>query len=183
MPRPEWADRGRSLQVLRDMLNTFSRLVGPLKNDVHHALEKRFYQDETLSWVCGTGHQKKHQHPWYVTEVGQAFTNANGSDGRWCRSRDLSRSVHTSDPLDMWQESSITKDLSDHLWHRTRLKFMTRFTVALLQRTTTGLWAMAVASKGSVQPASNHRRIQRFLSDYDVDFAMLGRLIAHLLPE
>ena len=60
---------------------------------------------------------------------------------------------------------------------------MARFTVALLQRTTTDLWALAVALKGSVQTASSHRRIQRFLSDYDVDFAMLGRLIAHLVPE
>lgn len=47
MPRPECADRGCPLQVFRDMLNTFSRLVGLLKNEGHHALEKRFYQDET----------------------------------------------------------------------------------------------------------------------------------------
>jgi len=84
----------------------------------------------------------------------------------------------------MWQMHSITNVLSDHLgWHRARLKFMARFTVALLQRTTTDLWDLAVALKGNVKDASNHRRIQRFLSDYDVDFAMLGRLIAHLVPE
>jgi hypothetical protein len=84
----------------------------------------------------------------------------------------------------MWYMHSITNVLSDHLgWHRARLKFMARFTVALLQRTTTDLWALAVALKGGVEPASNHRRIQRFLSEYNVDFAMLGGLIAHLVPE
>jgi len=84
----------------------------------------------------------------------------------------------------MWYMHSITNVLSDHLgWHRARLKFMARFTVALIQRTTTDLWALAVALKGSVQTASNHRRIQRFLAEYDVDFAMLGRLLAYLVPE
>lgn len=84
----------------------------------------------------------------------------------------------------MWYMHSITNVLSDHLgWHRARLKFMARFTVALLQRTTTDLWALAVALKGSVKNASNYRRIQRFLAEYDVDFAMLGRLLAYLVPE
>jgi len=84
----------------------------------------------------------------------------------------------------MWYMHSITNVLSEHLgWHRARLKFMARFIVALLQRTTTDLWALAVVLKGSVRAESNHRRIQRFLSEYDIDFAMLGRLIAHLVPE
>jgi hypothetical protein len=84
----------------------------------------------------------------------------------------------------MWYMHSITNVLSDHLgWHRARLKFMARFIVALLQRTTTDLWALAVALKGSVKSASNYRRIQRFLAEYDVDFAMLGRLLAYLVPE
>ena len=84
----------------------------------------------------------------------------------------------------MWYMHSITNVLSDHLgWHRSRMKFMARFTVALLQRRTTDLWALAVILKGNVQDASNHRRIQRFLAEYDLDFAMLGRLIAYLVPE
>lgn len=84
----------------------------------------------------------------------------------------------------MWYMHSITNVLSDHLgWHRARLKCMARFIVALLQRTTTDLGALAVALKGSVQTASNHRRIQRFLAEYDIDFAMLGRFVAHLVPE
>jgi hypothetical protein len=79
---------------------------------------------------------------------------------------------------------SITSVLSDHLgWHRARLKFMARFTSALLQLTTTNLWKIALALKAGVQLESNYRRIQRFLSDYDMDFTMLARLLVRLVPE
>ena len=79
---------------------------------------------------------------------------------------------------------SITSVLSDHLgWHRARLKFMARFTSALLRLTTTNLSKIALALKAGVQLESNYRRIQRFLSDYDMDFTMLARLLVHLVPE
>jgi hypothetical protein len=79
---------------------------------------------------------------------------------------------------------SITSVLSDHLgWHRARLKFMARFMSALLQLTTTNLWKIALALKAGVQLESNYRRIQRFLSDYDMDFTMLARLLVRLVPE
>lgn len=78
----------------------------------------------------------------------------------------------------------ITDVLSDHLGsRRARLKFMARFTSVLLKLTTTNLWRIALALKAGIQVKSNHRRIQRFLAGYDVDFAMLGRLLLHLLPE
>jgi hypothetical protein len=64
---------------------------------------------------------------------------------------------------------------------------MARFTSALLRLTTAittaNLRKLALALKGSVKPASNYRRIQRFLSDYAVDFRALGRLLVHLLPQ
>lgn len=79
---------------------------------------------------------------------------------------------------------SITGVLSDHLgWHRARLKFMARFTSALLKLTTTNLWEVAVALKAGVKEESNYRRIRRFLSDYEVDFAMLGCLFVRVLPQ
>lgn len=79
---------------------------------------------------------------------------------------------------------SITDVLSNHLgWHLARLKFMARFTSALLTQTTTDLWQLALALKAGVEQESNHRRIQRFLSDYEMDFPMLGRLLVHVLPE
>lgn len=80
--------------------------------------------------------------------------------------------------------ASITSVLSDHLgYHRARLKFMARFTMALLQRQSADLWQIALALKAGVQLKSNYRRIQRFLSEYEVDFTTLGRLLATLLPE
>lgn len=84
---------------------------------------------------------------------------------------------------------SMTSVLSDHLgwhhlgWHRARLKFMARFTSALLKLTTTNLWEIAVALKAGVKEESNYRRIRRFLSNYEVDFTMLGRLLVRLLPQ
>ena len=79
---------------------------------------------------------------------------------------------------------SLTGVLSDHLgWHRARLKFMARFTSALLKLTTTNLREIAVALKAGVKEDSNYRRIRRFLSDYEVGFATLGRLLIRLLPQ
>jgi hypothetical protein len=77
---------------------------------------------------------------------------------------------------------------------------MARFTSALLRLTTTNLWKLALALKAGIQLESNYRRIQliggfnlsadstyrriqHFLSDYDMDFTMLARLLVRLLPE
>ena len=84
---------------------------------------------------------------------------------------------------------SMTSVLSDHLgWHRARLKFMARFTTALLKLATTNLRELAVALKAGVKEESlaeisARRRIRRFLSDYEVDFRALGRLLMRLLPQ
>ena len=79
---------------------------------------------------------------------------------------------------------SITGVLSDHLgWHRARLKFMARFTSALLKLTTSNLWEIATVLKADVKEESNYRRIRRFLSDYKVGFAELGRLLTRLFPQ
>jgi len=79
--------------------------------------------------------------------------------------------------------ASITSVLSGHLgWHRARLTFIARFTAVLLTQTTTNLKRLALTLKAGVKPASNYRRIQRFLKAYDLDQAALGRLLLHLAP-
>lgn len=79
---------------------------------------------------------------------------------------------------------SMTSVLSDHLgWHLARLKFIARFTSALLKLTTTNLREIALALKAGVKEESNYRRIRRFLSSYEVDFTTLGRLLVKLLPQ
>lgn len=103
-----------------------------------------------------------------------------GSTGRDNQSRPLP----TPAPFVMQYVASITSVLSDHLgWHRARLKFMARFTAALLKLTTTNLREVALALKAGVKEESNYRRIRRFLSDYEVDFTRLGRLLVRLLPQ
>lgn len=84
----------------------------------------------------------------------------------------------------MLYASSLTDVLSGYLdWHLARLKFAARFTTSLLTLTSSDLWKIAGALKAGVKRESNYRRIQRFLSDYDVDFTMLGGLLLHLLPQ
>lgn len=79
---------------------------------------------------------------------------------------------------------SITDVLSANLgWHRARLKFMARFTAALLKMTTTNLREIAIALKAGVKEESNYRRIRRFLSSYEMDFTVLGRFLTRLLPQ
>ena len=79
---------------------------------------------------------------------------------------------------------SITDVLSSHLgWHRARLKFMARFTSAMLSMKTTNLRRIAIALKAGVEAKPNYRRIQRFLGEYDFDAAALGRFLLRLLPQ
>jgi hypothetical protein len=79
---------------------------------------------------------------------------------------------------------SITDVLSANLgWHKARLKFMARFTAALLKMTTTNLREIATALKAGVKEESNYRRIRRFLSSYEMDFTVLGRFLTRLLPQ
>jgi hypothetical protein len=80
--------------------------------------------------------------------------------------------------------NSLTDVLSGYLdWHLSRLKLMARFTSSVLTLTTTNLWKVSLALKADVEQGSNYRRIQRFLSGYEVDFTMLGGLLLHLLPQ
>jgi len=60
---------------------------------------------------------------------------------------------------------------------------MARFTSALLKLTTTNLLEIALALKANVKEESNYRWIRRFLSDCEVGFTTLGRLLMRLLPQ
>jgi hypothetical protein len=78
----------------------------------------------------------------------------------------------------------LTNVLAEHLpWHRARLSFIARFTVALLKLTTTNLAKLALALKPTVKTASNYRRIQRFMAAFSFDFAAFARLLLGLLPQ
>ena len=79
---------------------------------------------------------------------------------------------------------SLTDVLAGYLdWHLSRLKLMARFTSSVLTLPTTNLWKISLALKAAPKQESNYRRIQRFLSGYEVDFTALGILLLHLLPQ
>jgi len=60
---------------------------------------------------------------------------------------------------------------------------MARLTSALLKPWASNLWEIAAQEKVGVKEKSNYRRIRRFLSDYEVEFTALGRLLTRLLPQ
>ena len=83
----------------------------------------------------------------------------------------------------------MTDVLSDHLgWHLARMKFVARFTSALLKPWAANLreiaaWLKAGVKEESIAEISAHRRTRRVLSDYEVDFTVLGCLLTRLLPQ
>ena len=52
-----------------------------------------------------------------------------------------------------------------------------------MQLTTTNLAKLALALKATVKPASNYRRIQRFMADFSFKHADFGRFLLGLLPQ
>jgi hypothetical protein len=92
---------------------------------------------------------------------GSAQARTGWSLGKYDRetNRDL---LPNAIPLAAAYVASITNVRSDHLgWHRARLTFMARFVCSVLTLRTTDLWRIGTSLKAGVQPAFNHRRIQR----------------------
>jgi hypothetical protein len=86
---------------------------------------------------------------------------------------------HTSPPSKTFVPIiSAGTALGSPSWHDLS---MVRYVCSVLTLRTTDLWRIATALKAGVQPASNHRRIQRFLAGYDLDMVALGRLLMHLV--
>lgn len=74
--------------------------------------------------------------------------------------------------------------LGDHLeWHGARLSFLAMFLIALLKVKTVNLTEIATALNPLVKIDSNYRRLQRFLADFELDYDVIARVIASLLPK
>jgi len=59
---------------------------------------------------------------------------------------------------------SFEQILGENLsWNRARIKFLSRFLVALFQAQTVNLAKIACAFSGNAKIASNYKRLQRFL--------------------
>jgi len=60
---------------------------------------------------------------------------------------------------------------------------MARFTLALLMQCTVSFTKLALVLSLRAKPASNERRIQRFMSGYALDFGLFGNFLLQLVPQ
>ena len=61
------------------------------------------------------------------------------------------------------------------LIHQAQLKLMACLTLSLLMQSTVRFPKLALVLSRGAKPASNERRIQRFMSGYDLDVSSFGR--------
>lgn len=83
----------------------------------------------------------------------------------------------------MNQSTALLDVLQAHLpIHRARARFVAAFVLALIRVRSVDLTQVALALNAAAQPASNYRRIQRFLAGFAFDQHLVARLIVGLLP-
>ena len=66
-------------------------------------------------------------------------------------------------------------------WNRARIKFVTRFLLALYSQRTVNLAKLATAFSGHASEASNYKRLQRFLHSFALPDAQVARFVVKLL--
>ena len=73
--------------------------------------------------------------------------------------------------------------LSIHLpWHGARLNFLAMFFVALIKVKTVNLAEIATGLNPNAKIGSNHRRLQRFFADFELDYDSIAKLVVALMP-
>lgn len=79
---------------------------------------------------------------------------------------------------------SLEQTLSDNLpWNKARIKFVTRFLLALFSQRTVNLARLATAFAGHASEASNYKRLQRFLHSFELPYAQVARFVVKRLGE
>jgi len=77
---------------------------------------------------------------------------------------------------------SIEQTLIENLpWNKARIKFVTRFLLALFTAQTVNLSKLATVFSGRAQPASNYKRRQRFIRHFELPYAELSQFVVKLL--
>jgi len=70
---------------------------------------------------------------------------------------------------------SLEQTLLDNLpWNKARIKCVTRFLLALYAVRTVNLSRLATAFSGRAKEASNYKRLQRFLREFELPYAQLA---------
>ena len=67
--------------------------------------------------------------------------------------------------------------------NKARVKFIVLFILALLTKCTVNFYKLSSVLLTKAKPASNHRRIQRFFSGFNLDKDQISKLIFSLLPD
>jgi hypothetical protein len=71
----------------------------------------------------------------------------------------------------MNQVNLLRDTLKEHLpWHGARLNFLALFLMALIRVRTVDLSSLSGAFRTSAKPESSYKRLQRFFSQFDLDF-------------
>jgi hypothetical protein len=68
-------------------------------------------------------------------------------------------------------------------WNRARIKFLARFLVAIITVKTVCLTQIASVFPAEAKPESRYKRIQRFLAHFDLDLALVARLVIRLVGQ
>src|SRR5438093_754546 len=77
---------------------------------------------------------------------------------------------------------SLEQTLLENLpWNKARIKYVTRFLLALYAVQTVNLSSLAAAFSGRAQEESNYKRLQRFLREFELPYAQLAAFVVKLL--
>ena len=76
----------------------------------------------------------------------------------------------------------IKQTLQPHLgWHGARMMGLPLFLVALFRVKSVNFSELATGFMGSAQLDSNYKRLQRFFSEFELDYRRIARLVPHLM--
>lgn len=82
----------------------------------------------------------------------------------------------------MNQVTQLRQVLQPHLkWHGARLAFVALFLIALFRVKTVDLSELASAFCGKARIDSHYKRVQRFLSEFDLDYDAVAHLVVRLM--
>jgi hypothetical protein len=82
----------------------------------------------------------------------------------------------------MYQITQLRRVLQPHLgWHGARLTFVALFLIALFRVKTVNLAELATAFCGKTLIGSHYKRLQRFFSEFEVDYPAIAQTVARLM--
>lgn len=82
----------------------------------------------------------------------------------------------------MHQITQLRQILQPHLaWHGARLTFVALFLIALFRVKSVNLSELATAFCGNAQITSHYKRLQRFFSEFDLDYPAIAQMVVRLM--